>query len=489
MDDLKPSAEFEKKLEAAASAPLADPKFVSDLRAQMLAASAANQVSKPENTSFSLAAWMKTFWSSSTNLSTSQGNTLMRKRLMVPALMAALVLTIAAVFAFNTATSVSAQQIIERATSAQAAGLSSQGIWHSVVEIYENPQALPGDRPGTKTISESYEDMGPGSDRSAPAVMTGLYRYITTDATGKILDASSTDGSTLYSSYPNGPAVTAPNGELVIYRSPVQPDNRKQGGSFDPIANAKSLFDDFRDNPRVELEGKITWRDGSQAYVLVDHNVQTQKQADGKVQQTPLGTTKMIFNAKTYELLEDQTSIIKDGQDIVISEAIFSVSEVLPAGSKVAWDLSDLKNVSFVDDSAAPDPNQVPVTKTITEHELAGLINAYVLKTIPEGLTLKILSTPNGDSFNYEINYYNAAGDCPFGLMAVGKMDPGFIEKNFYDGSYRTASGLVINYSPSSRKDSTSGMLTIPDGTSFLLGASMSREETQKLAEELVPAK
>ena len=71
--------------------------------------------------------------------------------------------------------------------------------------------------------------------------------------------------------------------------------------------------------------------------------------------------------------------------------------------------------------------------------------------------------------------------------MAIGKMEPGFIENNFYDGSYRTASGLVINYSPSSH--SVGGMLTIPDGTSFLLGASMSREETQKLVEDLVPAK
>ena len=487
MDDFSPSPEFEKKVQAAAGAPSADPKFVSNLRAQIVAAGAANQPSEPQKHLFALAQALR---SAATNL--FQGNPGMRTKWIVPALLAGFALTAAALF-FNPATPVSAQQILERATSAQSAGLSSQGIWHTVIEIYENPQALPGDRPGAKTISESYDDMGPGPDRSAPAIMTGFYRDVTTDANGKILDASSSDGSTLYSTYPNGPAAPSANGALVIYRSPVQQDNRKTGGSFDPVASAKSLFDSFRDNPRVELEDKITWTDGSQAYVLVDHNVQTQKRANGQVEQTPMGTTRMIFNAKTYQLLEDQTSVRKDGQDIVISEAIFRVSEVLPAGSKVAWDLSDLKNTTFVDESVVIDPNYTPVTKTITEHELAGLINAYVLKTIPEGFSLKILATPNdpkGETSNYEINYENAATKETFEMMAVGTMDPGFIEKSFYDGSYKTASGLTINYSPSSNSNGASGMLTIPDGTSFLLGASgMSREEIQKLAEDLVPAK
>jgi hypothetical protein len=94
---------------------------------------------------------------------------------------------------------------------------------------------------------------------------------------------------------------------------------------------------------------------------------------------------------------------------------------------------------------------------------------------------------PQGQSYNYEINYENSANET-FGMMAVGTMDPGFIEKSFYDGSYKTASGLTINYSPSS-SHGTNGMLTIPDGTSFLLSSSMSREEVQKLAEELGPAK
>ena len=495
-DDFKPSYEFEKKLEAATSAPDADPQFVNQLRAQIMAAAKANQVSQPENTPFSLAAWMKTFWSSPANLSTSQGNSLMRTRLMVPALMAALVVGIAALFAFNTFSSVSAQQILERASSAQSAAQAARGILHNVVEVYDNPQALPGDRPGTTTFSESYYDTSIIQRDSAPAAISGLYRYVDTDASGKILEAGSVDGSFDYSTYSNDPAATPVAGAaLTIYRSPLSQDDRQKAqavAATDSSPSANSLFEDFRSNPRVELEGKITWTDGSQAYVLVNHNEQTQKLANGQVETTQLGSTKMIFSASTYELLESQTSIRKDGQDIVISEAIFTVSEVLPSGSPIAWDLSDLKGAVFVDDAAPSAETFEPKTETISEHELAARINAYVLKSIPAGLTLKILATPNdpkGETYNYEINYYNDAGDCIFGLMAVGTMNPGFIESSFYDGSYVTASGLVINYSPSSKTDSTNGMLTIQDGTSFLLSASMSRAEAEKLAETLVPAK
>jgi len=417
----------------------------------------------------------------------------MNKRIMLSASMAVLILALVTVFIARNVTTVSAQTILERASAVQSATMPAQGIWHTVIEVYDNPQALTGDRPGKTTINDTYYSLSTVQDQSALAVApTFLYRDVTTDTAGNILDVSASDGSFNYSNYSANPEAAVKNdGPLTIYRSPLTQDDREKDATRDqPSVSADSLFEWFRNNPRVELEGKITWTDGSQAYVLVDRNEQTQKLANGQVEKTSTGATKMIFNAETYQLLESQTSIRKDGQDIVISEVKFVVDEILPADTHVDWSLSDLKNVAFVDETIVEDPSYVPESTVLSEHELAAHINAYVLKTIPEGFSLKIIMTPNdsqAQSYNYEINYENSANET-FGMMAVGTMDPGFIEKSFYDGSYVTASGLTINYSPSS-SHGTSGMLTIPDGTSFLLSSSMSREEIQKLAEDLVPAK
>ena len=65
-------------------------------------------------------------------------------------------------------------------------------------------------------------------------------------------------------------------------------------------------------------------------------------------------------------------------------------------------------------------------------------------------------------------------------------MEPGFVESNFYDGSYKAASGLMINYSPSHSGGGTSAMLTAPDGNSFLLTSSLPREQVQNLVETLM---
>jgi hypothetical protein len=418
----------------------------------------------------------------------------MNKRIMLSASTAVLILALVAVFIARNVTTVSAQTILERASAVQSATKPAQGISHTVIEIYENPLALAGERPGKTTINETYYSLSTLQGQSAPkAAPTFLYRNVTKDTAGNILDVSASDGSFNYSNYSANSNVTpTTDGPLTIYRSPLSQDDMTKNAirNNEPSVSANSLFEWFRDNPRVELEGKVTWTDGSLAYVLVDRNEQTKKLANGQVEKTSTGMTKMIFNAQTYQLLESQTSVRKDEQDIIISEDKFVVDEILPADTPVDWSLSDLKNVTFVDETVTEDPNYTPESTVLSEHELATHINAYVLKTIPEGFSLKIIMTPNdpqGQSYNYEINYENSANET-FGMMAVGTMDPGFIEKSFYDGSYKTASGLTINYSPSS-SHGTNGMLTIPDGTSFLLSSSMSREEVQKLAEDLVPAK
>jgi hypothetical protein len=468
MGDFTPSPEFEKKLQAAVSVPGADPTFVNRLRAQVIAAE--SQVKQqPE-------ARPSSWWSRLVRgASASTGNHIMRPRLILPAL--AVVALIAAVFVFNSATTVSAQQILDRASAAQSALNSAQGIWHVLFETYQNPEAIPGDKAGTKTLTEEYFDLS-----------ANRYRSITRDAAGGILSVSASDGASSYST--NGPI----DASRTVYRTPQSQRNGDKPYVADPATVAKAVFDQFHNNPRVKLEGKVTWTDGSQAYVLVNENYQTNKTADGQAEQTLIGTTRAVFNAQTYQLLEIQTLVHKDGNDILINSIRYLANETLPAASPVNWSLGDLQGIAFADAPKAAQGSDEVQSKTISEDELEQYGEAYVLKTVPEGFTQEIILHPSpakDQPATFEVNYTNSAKEF-FGMQAVGVMDPGFVETSFYDGSYKTAAGLVLHYSPSkhdAKTGDTSAMLVAPDGNSFLVVSTLPREKVQALVEDLAPAK
>jgi hypothetical protein len=498
MDDFTPSPEFEKKLRTAVSAPSADTEFVRRLRAQVMAASAeASQEPTRKNHRFAPAALLKKAQSSSKRFSTwfsrlasgashpttnpapSKGSETMRNRMLLPALVAVITLAVVAFFTLHPTSTVSAQQILDRASAAQTAAASAQGIGHTRIEIYQNFQPLGGENAGTKTV-DSY---------TYPA--TGQYRVVTQDAAGKVTDAFAIDRSFTYSTKEAG------NGALTIYRTPLtQDDLRKQqaadpatasqAGPGDPAASTKALFDQFNNNPRVALEGMEKRADGTQVYVLVDRNYHTQKALNGQDEKTYTGSVKMIFNAQNYQLVESQTTIRQDGKDILIDAARFLVDEVLQVETHIAWDLSDLKGATLVDEKAQPEQS-APQFGTLSEHELASRTrDGYVLKTLPAGFTLKIVAVdnqPKDQPYQFEVNYATEAGET-FGLQAIGAMDPGFVETNFYDGSYKTANGMVLYYSISG----SSAILALPDGNCFLLTSSLTRERVQTLVEDLVPA-
>ena len=382
------------------------------------------------------------------------------------AILAAITLT--AVLMFNSATSVSAQQIIDRATAVQSAAQATTGIEHYRIESYRNMLALAGDNPGTTTTTDDYD-----------YTKKGVYRSTTYDAAGKILTVSSTDGAFSY---------WLPEAESVVHRSPIGSDGQRKAlaQSDDGNTQAASLFNYYRNNPRVELKGKETRPDGTQIYVLIDRNYQTSN--NGKDQPVYTGSMSMVFDAQTYRLLESETTVHKNGQDIVIEKVRFLLQETLPAETSVAWDLSDLKGVTFVEDAPA-DQTAEALPVPISLEELATHEHTYVLKTIPAGYTLEIVAAPHqpiDQPYAYEANYKNAAGDDYFSLQAVGIMEPGFIESSFYDGSYKAKSGLILNYG----ENGPGGMLTTPDGYSFLVFTSFKttpREQFQALIEDLVP--
>jgi hypothetical protein len=406
----------------------------------------------------------------------------MRKRLFMGISAAIAAVAVLAISIFNNVIPVSAQTILERASEAQADQATTQGIQHTRIEIYENPQAVAGKQAGTTFINETYYD---------PA--TGYYHFLSQDLNGKVLEVGAVDGSYDYTAL----AEDIHNGSITIHRTLLNQDDvqKKLTGNGD-TTSVESAFEHFRNNPHVEVAGRET-RDDRQVYVLVNRNFQTSKLSNGQDQKDLLGTMTMVFDARTYQLLESETTVYKDGKEIVIEKVRFLVDEVLQPGTRVDWSLSDLQNVTFVDDQ--PQESAEVSFETISAKQLAAQANlyshAYVLKNIPEGFTQEIVAMANQPSdqpYAYEIHYRNPSSGASFNLQAVGAMDPGFIETAFYDGSYKSAAGLVLNYSsshPEGSENGTAGMLTVPGGTCFLVDSTLSRTEVEALVEDLVPLK
>jgi hypothetical protein len=412
----------------------------------------------------------------------SLGDITMRKRYILGSGAAVLALALVAVLTFQRVVPVSAQTILDRATAAQSAQSAAQGIQHTRIEIYENPQAMEGKQAGTTVINESYYDPS-----------TGYYHFLSQDLNGKVLEVGAVDGSYDYTAL----AEDIHNGSITIHRTPLNQDDvqKKLTGNRE-TTSSESLFDHFRNNPHVEVAGKES-RDGRQVYILVNRNFQTSKLPNGQDQKTFTGTMTMVFDAKTYQLVESETTVYKNGQEIVIEKVRFLVDEILQPGTPLDWSLSDLQNATIVDDQ--PQESGDVSFETIPAEQLAAQTNlysqSYVLKNIPEGFTQEIVAMsnqPSDEPYRYEIHYRNASSGAAFNLQAVGVMDEGFIEKSFYDGSYKAVNGLVLNYSssqPEGSENGTAGMLTVPGGTSFLLDSTLSRAEVEALVDDLVPLK
>ncbi|MCE1252436.1 MAG: hypothetical protein LWX83_02680 [Anaerolineae bacterium] len=382
-------------------------------------------------------------------------------------------LAVVVIFMATSATRVSAQQIMERAVSARDKAAAVVGILHNRIQVYDNPGTDEG--AGTTLVIDDYFNLE-----------SGFFRRVESDLNGTIQSISGSDGNYSYNLLSS-----ASDGSLKIERYPVSPkpaadDENRAAASISVDDSTRAVYDQFYNNPRVEVEAEKTWTDGSPVYVLINRSYQTQKNGDG--QGTLTGTTRMVFNKDTYQLLQVQTSVHKDGKDILIYQCDFLVNEVLPADTSIAWDLSDLKNATVLD---APEPDQEDVKfDTLARQDLIERgAHAYVFSPIPEGYSEDIVAAegqPENQPYQYEVNYHFGDGKT-FGMMAIGALESNFVEKNFYDGSYKTASGLVLYYSPSSRDNFTSAILATPDGEGFLTMVDLPRAEVESLAETLVP--
>jgi len=424
------------------------------------------------------------------NLHKKFGGVLMNKRSIFSAMAGVVVLAILAVFVTRNVTpaSASAQQILERASEVQSQPSAAQGIRHIRSEAYDNLEGK-SDGQGEDTIVESYSD---------PA--NGNFRVVITDKkTGNLLVVFAFDGSNAYNT--EGSKSGQPGAELLmVYRSPQNRPSvigttfadRISGRSNAALdAEAKSMFDRMRQDPHVELIGKETWDNGHTVYVL-----RSQQEVKSFAKNDPMGLVTLYFDVHTYQLMGSSSSIEKDGKEILISRQQILLDETLPADSNIAWDLSDLQGINIVDDQNGEHsvfetlaPNVIPA-----EALAAKTNSAYLLKTIPDGFSLEVSVLPKqpaNELFFYQAGYTNKAGDY-FRIRTF--TDKPLEDTSWADETYTTASGLVLYFvnQPSitqKGEEFNGGLMQAPNGMTYAIESTLSRDQIKALLEELMLVK
>ena len=370
------------------------------------------------------------------------GGVKMQKRWIFSGLAGAIVLSVMAILIARNVTPVSAREVLDRAHNVQTQSAVDQGIEHIRSEIYSNIEAKPEEQ-GMTTLVESYSDS-----------VSGNFRVVTTDKnTDKVLQVYAFDGVNVYNSdsMQDGQESESP---LTVYHSLqdqislaqrkfVSVTNRKSNPAQDE--ESKFMFDKMNQDPQVELVGQETWDNGHTVYVL--RSQQEIKLLVNNEITHPMGTVTFYFDVDTYQLLGNRVTLEKDGKEVLLSSQRTLLDEILPAESHIAWDLSDLQGINIVDDPngehslpAKNSANEIPVETLASKTD-----SAYLLKTIPEGFSLKVnvlAEQPANGQFIYEALYTNQAEDS-FIIRALGK--PLEDTTREYE-AYTTASGLVLHF-------------------------------------------
>lgn len=411
---------------------------------------------------------------------------MMNKRIVFSAFTAILALALVAVLMARNVTPVSAQAVLDKAYAAQTSVTSpAQGIEHMRNQIYTNIKALSEDQ-GTDMTIESYRDL-----------QTGYTRMITTDNhTGRVVDVFGYDGANTYSVGNEVEAVQQAldgNQPLTVYRSPqpnIDLSNLKPVGGRNNL-DAKDLFDKMRQDPNAQLIGQETWDDGRTVYVLRSEQPIKVLVSDKQVDR-PMGTVLVYFDTHTYEMLGSRVSMQKDGKELVIGLQKILVDEILPAGTAVTWDLSDLQGITIVDDPNREHGDLLP--EVISVSDLAAKTsNAYLLKDVPAGYTLELTAPPRqpaNEPYIYIASYHTAAND--YFVIQAGAAPAKVADQT--DETYTTASGLVLHFMPDFNDPNSGGLYTsavveAPGGVAFMINSTLPRETVKAWAEELALVK
>ena len=414
------------------------------------------------------------------------GGVQMQKRWIFSGLAGVVVLSVLAILVARNVTPVSAREVLDRAYQAQTQISPTQGIEHVRNEIFSNLEAKP-DGQGMDTIVESYSD---------PA--SGNFRVVITDKeTGKLLSVFAFDGSNAYNS--EGSKSGQPGIEsLTVYRSSQNRPSllgttfaNRINGNAALDAEAKSMFDKMRQDPHVELLGQETLDNGHTVYVLRSQQ-EVKWLAENEITH-PMGLVTLYFDVDTYQLVGNRVSMERNGKEVLISRQQILFDEILPAGSKLAWDLSDLQGINIIDDPngehSVPEtlaPNVIPAEALAAKTD-----SAYLLKTIPDGFSLEISLLPKQPAdrpFFYEAGYTNKAGEY---FIIRTFTDKPLEDTSWADETYTTASGLVLYFvnQPSIDAKFTGGLMQAPNGMTYAIDSTLPRETVKELVEQLVLVK
>jgi hypothetical protein len=425
------------------------------------------------------------------------GGVRMKKRWIFSGLAGVVVLSVLAVLVAQTATPVSARQILDRAYAAQSIQNAGAGIEHNRIETYHNLCARP-EGGGPTIVTENYLDP-----------QSGYFRTVTTEVeTGNVMEVSAFDGAYVYEGHrftevkrdepeegsrPRKNVCDFPwadiNDLLTVYRgaqSSVASVNFPIG---EEVQTYEDIFQKMRKDPNTELLGEETWMDGRPVYVL--RSWQPVKAIVEGTTEMPMGWVVSYFDTETYQIVESRATTERDGQEILVYSYRVLVDEVLPAGSIVAWNLDDLPGIPIVDDPDGQHLSFLPAV--ISEQELASRTEtAYLLQDIPEGFTLEISAwqeQPPEQPFIYLATYRNEAGD-HFVIESISSEKVKLAAEGSSE-SYTTTGGLKITFLENGKGPSeeqfTSAVVETAEGTAFIINSTLPRDMIQGLAEDLVP--
>jgi hypothetical protein len=281
------------------------------------------------------------------------------------------------------------------------------------------------------------------------------------------------------------------NFSLTVYRGSQSSVVSVNLPVSEEVQTHEEIFQKMRTDPNAELVGEETWIDGRAVYVLRSH--QPVKAILEGSTELPMGWVLSYFDKETYKIVESRATMEKDGQEILVYSYQVIVDEILPAGSNVTWDLSDLQRIPIVDNPEGQHVSFLP--EVLSEQQLASRTeSAYLLQNIPEGFTLEISASPKQSTdqpFAYVATYRNEAGDYlvlqAIGIKEVKLMEEGTVE------SYTTARGLKLtfmdNTKSSSDKQFSSAVVETSEGAAFIINSTLPRKMIKELGEELVPVR
>jgi hypothetical protein len=158
--------------------------------------------------------------------------------------------------------------------------------------------------------------------------------------------------------------------------------------------------------------------------------------------------------------------------------------------------LSDMQGINIVDDPNGE--HSVPETLARNVNPVKALAaktdSAYLLKKIPGGFSLEVSVLPKqpaNELFFYQAGYTNKAGDY-FRIRTFG--DKPLEDTSWADETYTTASGLVLYFvnqpSITTRgEEFNGGLMQAPNGKTYAIESTLSREQIKALMEELVLVK